>query len=206
MREEAIPLFVDEDDSRDDSEGYQLHPHYAWMEDRKTATEPDNELCRLSINSNTLKDPNLVIGLGRLFASFRNAKAARTCKRTGYEVSVNKELASWMVFDRHSNNLRAEDWYPIPCRLSHTTLQDYSEEQRVMSYISKERRFDIACFLPSLRDLSNADFKTASEKVQEGNRCGDMRVCEVERKEIDKLLETDLALQGVSVDKSQPAA
>ena len=202
MQEDAIPLFVDGDDSRDDSEDYQLQSHYTWIEVGKTATHPDNDLCRLPINGNTLEDPNLVIGIGRLFVNFRNAKAERTSKWTGYEVFVDKELALWMVFDRHSNNPRAEDWYPFPCRLSHTTLQDSSEEQRVMSYTSSERRFDIACFLPSLRDLANADFKTASEKVQEGNRCGDMRVCEVERKEIDKLLETELDLQEVSVDKS----
>ncbi|KAK0512969.1 hypothetical protein JMJ35_004986 [Cladonia borealis] len=203
MSEDGIPLFVDGDDSWDDSEDYQLHPHYPWMEVGKTATEPHNDFCRLSIDGNRLEDPNLVIGIGRLFVNFVNAKAERTSKWTGYEVFLDKELALWMVFDRHSNNPRAEDWYLVPCRFSHTTLQDSSEEQRVMS---KERRFDIACFLPSLRDLANADFKTASEKVQEGNRCGDMRVCEVERKEIDKLLETESDLQEVSVDKSQPAA
>ena len=203
MREDAIPLFVDGDEYRDDSEDYQLHPHYTLLELGKTATKPHNELCRLSIDGNTLEDPNLVIGIGRLFVNVGNGRAGRTSKWTGYEVFVDKELALWMVFDRHSINPRAAVWYPIPSRLSHLALQD-SGDQRVMSYTSEVRRFDIAfdiaCFLPSLRDLANADFKTASEKAQEKIRCGEMRVCKVERSEIDKLLETEVAPQEVSVD------
>ena len=196
MREDAIPLFVDGDDYSDDSEDYQLHPHYTLLELGETTRKPHNELCRLSIDGNTLEDPNLVIGVGRLFVNVGNGKAERTSKWTGYEVFVDKELALWMVFDRHSIDPRAADWYPFPCWLSHPTLQDSGDEQRV----PKERLFDIACFLPSLRDLADADFKTASEKVQEKIRCGEMRVCQVERSEIDKLLETELALQEVSVD------
>ena len=167
MREDVIPLFVDGDDHRDDSVDYQLHPHYTWLEVGKTATEPDNELCRLSINGDTLEDLNLVIGIGRLFVNFRNDKAERISKWTGYEVFVDKELALWMAFDRHANNPRAKDWYPVPCRLSHTNLENSGDEERIMSSTSKERQFDIACFLPSLRDLANAEFRTASEKVQQ---------------------------------------
>lgn len=63
-----------------------------------------------------------------------------------------------------------------------------------MSYTLKVRRFHIACFLPSLHDLANAGFKTFSEKVQEKIRCGEMRVCQVGRSEIHKLLEAGLAL------------
>lgn len=200
MREDAIPLFVDGDDYSDDSEDYQLHPHYTLLELGKTARRPHNELCRLSMNGNTLEDPALVIGIGRLFVNVGNGKAGRTSKWTGYEVFVDKELALWMVFDRRSIDPRAADWYPFPCRLSHETLRDSDDEQRGMSYTSKERRFDIACFLPSLRDLANAEFKTSKEKVQEKIRCGDMRVCQVERSEIDKLLETGLAPQEVSVN------
>ena len=195
MREDAIPLFVDGDDSED----YQLHPHYTLLELGKNARRPHNELCRLSIDGNMLEDPNLGIGIGRLFVNVGNGRAGRTSKWTGYEVFVDKELALWMVFDRHSIDPRAAHWYPFPCRLSHPTLQDSDDEQRLNSCTSKERRFDIACFLPSLRDLANAEFKTASEKVQEKIRCGEMRVCQVERSEIDKLLETDLASQQVSV-------
>lgn len=184
---------MDGEDYKDDSEDYQLHPHYTSLEVGKTATGPHNDLCRLSINGSTLEDPKLVIGIGRLFVNVSNAKAERTSKWTGYEVFVDNELALWMVFDRHSNDPLAEDWYPVPCRLSHPTLQDTNDEQRA-------RRFDVACFLTSLRDLANANFKTASEKVQEKSRRGEMRVCEVERSEIDKLLETELVLQEASVD------
>ena len=55
MREDAIPLFVDGDDSRDDSEDYQLHPHYTLLELGKTARRHHNELCRLSIDGHTLE-------------------------------------------------------------------------------------------------------------------------------------------------------
>ena len=133
MREDAIPLFVDGDDSRDDLEDYQLHPHYTWMEVGKTATEPHNELCRFSINGNTLEDPNLGIGIGRLFVNFRNAKSGRTSKWTGCEVFVDRKLALWMVFDRHSNIPQAENWYPVSCRLSHMILQDSGDEERLVS-------------------------------------------------------------------------
>lgn len=61
--------------------------------------------------------------------------------------------------------------------------------------MSETRHFDIACFLPSLRDLADAEFKTASEKVREKFQSGKMRICEVEQSEIDKLLETELAPQ-----------
>lgn len=69
-----------------------------------------------------------------------------------------------------------------------------------ISYASKAPRFDIACFLPSLHDLADAKFKTASEKVQEKTRSGKMRVCQVERSKIDKLFETELASQEVLDD------
>ena len=202
MREDAIPLFVDGDDYSDDSEDYQLHPHYTLFELGKTARRPHNELCRLSIDGNTLEDPNPVMGVGRLFVNIADSKGERTSKWTGYEVLVDKKLALWMVFDRHSLNPQAEGWYPLPCRLSHETLQDSGDGQRVVSYTSKERRFDMACFLPSLRDLVVAQFKTSKEKVEDKIRCGDMRVCQVERSEIDKLLETELAPQEVSINIS----
>ncbi|KAI4161634.1 MAG: hypothetical protein LQ342_004775 [Letrouitia transgressa] len=189
IREDAIPLFVDGDDHEDDSKDYQLHPRYTLLELGKTATQPHNELCRLSIDDNMLEDPNLVIGIGRLFVNVSNGKAGRTSKWTGYEVFVDKQLALWMVFDRRSINPRAADWYPLSCRLSRPIPQDSGNEQRVLSFTSKVPRFDIACFLPSLRDLADAEFSTASEKVQEKMRSGKMRVCQVERSEVDKLLE-----------------
>ena len=197
MREDAIPLFVDGDDSGDDSKDYQLHPCYTLLELGKTATQPQDEIFRLSIDDIVLEVPNLVIGIGRLFVNVSNGKAGRTSKWTGYEVFVDQELALWMVFDRHSIDPRAANWYPLPCRLSHSNLQDSGDEQRVLSYELKERLFDIACFLPSLRDLADAEFKTASEKVQKTSQSGKMRVGQVERSEIDKLLETELAPQEV---------
>jgi hypothetical protein len=195
MRQDAIPLFVDGDASDDDSKDYQLHPCYTFLELGKTAKLPHNDLFHLSVNDNVLDVPNLVIGIGRLFVNVSNGEAGRTSKWTGYEVFVDQELALWMVFDRHSINPRAADWYPLPCRLSHSILQDSGDEQRVLSYASKERLFDIACFLPSLRDLADAEFKTASEKVQKTSQSGKMRVGQVERSEINKLLETELAPQ-----------
>ena len=206
LREDAIPLFVDGDDHGNDSEDYQLHPRYTLLELGKTATQPHDELCRLSIDDNMLEDPNLVIGIGRLFVNVSDGKAGRTSKWTGYEVFVDKELALWMVFDRHSIDPRAADWYPLSCRLSHPILQDSGDEQRVLSSASKAPRFDIACFLPSLRDLAGAEFKTASEKVQEKTRSGKMRVCQVERIEVDKLLETELAPSGSQRQYPQSAA
>jgi hypothetical protein len=195
MRQDAIPLFVDGDASDDDSKDYQLHPCYTFLELGKTAKLPHNDLFHLSVDDNVLDVPNLVIGIGRLFVNVSNGEAGRTSKWTGYEVFVDQELALWMVFDRHSINPRAADWYPLPCRLSHSILQDSGDEQRVLSYASKERLFDIACFLPSLRDLADAEFKTASEKVQKTSQSGKMRVGQVERSEINKLLETELAPQ-----------
>ena len=193
MRGDAMPLIVDGDDHSDDSVDYKLHPHYTLLELGKTARKPHNELCRLSINGNMLEDANLVVGIGRLFVIVGNGMDGRTSRWTGYEVFVDKELALWMVFDRHSIDPRAEDWYPFSCRLSHPALQDSGAEQRVINWRPKSLPFDIACFLPSLRDPANARFKTASEKVQETIQCGGMRVCQVERSELDKLLETELA-------------
>lgn len=198
--EDAIPLFVDGDDHGDDSVDYQLHPHFTLLELGKTATQPHAEFFRLSIDGNTLEDPNLVIGIGRLFVNVSNGRAERTSKWTGYEVFVDKELALWMVFDRLSIDPRAADWYPLSCRLSYPILQDSDDKQRVLSYVSKVQHFDIACFLPSLRDLADAEFKTASEKVREKFQSGKMRVCEVEQSEIDKLLETESAPQKVLED------
>lgn len=143
-----------------------------------------------------LKDSNLVIDIDRLFVNVSHGKAGRISKWTGYEVFVDKELALWMMFDRHSIDPRAAGWYPLSCRLSDPILQDYDKEQ-VLSYASKAPRFDIACFLPSLHDLADAEFKTASEKVQEKMRSGNMRICQVERIEIDKFLETELASQEI---------
>jgi hypothetical protein len=155
MCEDAIPLFVD--DSGDDSEDYQLHPCYTFLDLDKTARQPHDELFRLSIDNNMLEVPNLVTGIGRLFVNVSNGKAGRTSKWTGYEVFVDQKLALWMVFDRHSINPLAADWYPFPCRPSHPILQDSGDEQRDLRYASKKRLFDIACFLPSLRDLANAE-------------------------------------------------
>lgn len=197
IREDAIPLFVDGDDLGDDSVDYQLHPRYTLLELGNTAMRPHEELCRLSINDKMLEDPNLVIGIGRLFINVSDGKAGRTSKWTGYEVFVDKELALWMVFDRHSINPRAADWYPVSCR-----LQDFGDE-RFLSHTLKAPPFDIACFLPSLRDLADAKFKTASEKVQEKTRLGKIRVYQVERNEIDKLLKTELAPQEVLDDSSK---
>ena len=176
MHGDAIPLIVDGDDHSDDSVDYQLHPHYTLLEPGKTARKPYNELCRLSINGNTLEDANLVIGIGRLFVIVGNGRAGRTSRWTSYEVFVDKELALWMVFDRYPIDPQAEDWYPFSCRLSHPTLQDSGAEQRVINCRLKALHFDIACFLPSLRHPANAGFKTASEKVQETIQCGGMRV------------------------------
>lgn len=120
--EDAIPLFVDGEDHRDDSEDYQMHPHYTLLELSKTATKPHNELCHLSFDGDMLEYPKLVIGIGRLFANVGNGKAERTFKWTDYEVFVDKELALWMVFDKQSMDPRAADWYPFPCRHSHPTL------------------------------------------------------------------------------------
>lgn len=194
MRDDAVPLFVDGDEHGHDSEDYQLHPHHTMLERGKTVTKPHYELLSLSIDGNTLEDPNLVIGIGRLFVNASHGKAERTSKWTGYEVFVDKELALWMVFDRLSIDPRASDWYPISCRLSHPILQDSDD------YASKARRFDIACFLPSLRDLADAEFKTASEKVQEKFRSGKIRICQVDRSDVDKLLGTKVAPQEVLDD------
>ena len=177
-----------------------MHSHYTFLEVGKTAAEPHNKLCRLSINGNTSEHPNLVIGIGCLFFDLGNGKAERNSGWAGYKVFLDKELALWLVFDRLSIDPQAKDWYPFPCRLSHPTLQDSGDEQRVISSTSKERRFDIVYFLPFLHDLANAELKKASEKVQEKIPCGEMRVCQVERGEIDKLLETESAPQEVSVD------
>ena len=180
---------MDGDDNRDDSVDYQLHPHYTLLELDKTARGPHNELCRLSINGDTVEDPPFVIGIGRLFVNVGNGEAGHTSKWTGYEVFVDKQLALWMVFDRHSIDPRAADWYPYSCKLSHSTLQDSGDGQRVIRCTPEERRFDIAGFLPSLRDLANAEFTTASEKVQENIRCGEIRVCQMERSETVYLAE-----------------
>ena len=75
IREDAISLFVDGDDHGDDSEDYQLHPHYTSLELGKTATQPHDELCCLSIDDKMLEDPNLVMGVGRLFVNASNGKA-----------------------------------------------------------------------------------------------------------------------------------
>ena len=185
MRKDAIPLFVDGDDSGDDSKEYQLHPCYTFLELRKEATRPHNELLRLYINNNMLEAPDLVIGIGRLFVNYRIGEAGRTSKWTGYEVFVDRELALWMVFDTQSLNPRAADWYPLPCRLSHSIPADSDDAQRALSYVSKERRLDIACFLPSLRDLADAKFKTAGEMVRKTRKSGKMTVGEVEQSEAE---------------------
>ena len=57
MREAAIPLFVDGDDSGDDSEDYQLHPCYTFLELGKTATQPHDKPFRLSIDDHILEVP-----------------------------------------------------------------------------------------------------------------------------------------------------
>ena len=106
---------------------------------------------------------------------------------------MDQELALWMVFDRRSIDPRAAGWYPLPCRLLRPFLKDAGAERRNLSYVSKEPPFDIACFLPSLRDLAEAEFETASEKIQEKPRSGEVRVCQVERSEVEKLLETKSA-------------
>ena len=93
MREDAIPLIVDGDDHSDDLVDYQLHPHYNLLELGKTARKPHNELCRLSINDNTLEDPTFVVGTGRLFVYVGNGRAGRTIKCTDYEIFVDNELA-----------------------------------------------------------------------------------------------------------------
>ena len=200
MREDAIPLFVDGDDCRDDSVDYQLHPHYTLLELDKTARRPHTELCRLSINGDRIENPPFVIGIGRLFVNVGNGEAGRTSKWTGYEVFVDKQLALWMVFDRHSIDPRAADWYPYSCRLSHSTLQDSDEGPRVIRCAPEERRFDIGCFLPCLRDLANAKFTTASEKVQEYKWCGEIRVCQMERSETVYLIELPEAMLNAVTD------
>jgi hypothetical protein len=93
MREEAIPLFVDGNDYRDDSVDCQLHPHYTSLELGRTARRPHNELCRLSIDGNTLEDPDLIIGIGRLFVNIGDGRGGRISKWTGYEVFVDEMLA-----------------------------------------------------------------------------------------------------------------
>lgn len=101
MSQEAIPLFVDVDSSTD----YQLHPHYTTLELRNAVLQPHPEIFRLSIDGTTLKDPNLVCGIGRLFVNSDNAETGRTSRWTGYEVFVDNNLALWMVFDRSSITL-----------------------------------------------------------------------------------------------------
>ena len=195
MRQDAIPLFVDGDASDDDSKDYQLHPCYTFLELGKTAKLPHNDLFHLSVDDNVLDVPNLVIGIGRLFVNVSNGEAGRTSKWTGYEVFVDQQLALWMVFNRHSINPRAADWYPLPCRLSLSIPRDYGEEQQVLSSALKEPRFDIACFLLSLRDLADAKFETALQQVQFQSRLGKMKVDQVERSEIIRLLEKESAPQ-----------
>jgi hypothetical protein len=196
MRKDAIPLFVDGDDSEDDSKEYQLHPCYTFLEVRKTATQPHSELLRLYIDDNVLEAPDLIIGIGRLFVNYRAGEAGRTSKWTGYEVFVDRRLALWMVFDTQSLNPRAVDWYPLPCKLSHSISADSDDAQRALSYVSKERRLDIACFLPSLRNLVDANFKTAGEMVQKTRKSGKMTVGEVEQSEAEKLLQKEVTLNN----------
>ena len=64
----------------DDSEDYQLHPHYTLLELSKAAAQPHSELCRLSIDDSVLEDPDLVIGIGRLFVNTGDHRAGRTSK------------------------------------------------------------------------------------------------------------------------------
>lgn len=195
LREDAIPLFVDGDESGDMSEDYQLHPHYTHLKLGKAAKWPHDELCQLSIDDNLLQDPDLVIGIGRLFVNVSNGKAGRTSKWTGYEVFVDKKLALWMVFDIYSLDPGASDWYPQSCRLSHSILHDSGDEQGVISDTSKARCVDIARFLPFLHDLADAEFKSAYEEVQGTSRTfrsGEVKVNHIEKKEVDKFFETEV--------------
>ena len=102
-----------------------------------------------------------------------------------------------MVFDRRSIAPRAVEWYPVPCRLSLSMLQDSGNEQRVHSYAREGPPFDIACFLTSLRDIEDAEFKTASEEVQKTKQSGRMRISLVERGKVDELLDSAVAPQEV---------
>ena len=86
MRENAIPLFVDEDDSERGPEDYQLHPSYTSLELDKSAKQPDGELFCLTNDEKKVEVPSLVIGIGRLFVNTSDGEAGRTSKWTGYEV------------------------------------------------------------------------------------------------------------------------
>jgi hypothetical protein len=190
MRKDAIPLFAEEGDAESDSTDYQLHPHYTLLEFGKTATQPDDNILQISIDSTTNQHPIHAIGVGRLFVNANNGKGQRFSKWTGYEVFVDWDLALWMVFDRRSLNPRAEGWYPESCPLSHPNLQQSSDE-------SKEQLFDIACFFPSLCDLKDAKFNTASERVQ--RRLSGKSIEYVERRVVAKLVKGKFLPQEVEL-------
>jgi hypothetical protein len=164
----------------------------------QSATQPHAELFRLSIDDETLEDPNIVMGIGRLFVNVSKSQIERISKWTGYEVFVDKELALWMVFDRKSTEQYTGGWYPLQCRLSQSISQDTGDEQP--SRVLERAIFDIACFLPSLRDITVAQFNSASKKVQETCRQGKIKVDQLDRRETDKRLETELMAQQAILD------
>ncbi|KAI9888236.1 MAG: hypothetical protein M1814_000941 [Vezdaea aestivalis] len=187
MRKDAIPLFVD-GNSEDNSIEYQLHPSYTFLEPIKAATRPHTQFFRLYTNDHLLESPDLVMGIGRLFANYRNGDERRTSKWTGYEVFVDQTLALWMVFDTRSINPRALDWYPQPCRLSLLISSDSDETGKDPRDVSEERRYDIACFLPSLCDLPNFEFERAWKTVQKTGKSGKMTIGLVDKSEAEKRL------------------
>ncbi|CAF9941058.1 MAG: hypothetical protein HETSPECPRED_002859 [Heterodermia speciosa] len=189
QRKEAFPLFTDGEKSRDDSTDYQLHPHYTLLEFSKTAVQPHDSLCRLQKGDVILDDPDLVVGVGRLFVNIRNGKGGRTTKWTGYEVFVDQKLAVWVVFDRSSNDPRAAGWYPELCELLPPIPQRPNNKQNI----------DIACFLSSLHNVGHAQSKEASQNgfekardmVENSKQLGKMTVCQVEHSEAKRLLEAE---------------
>jgi hypothetical protein len=198
MRFESIPLFAD------GGVDYQLHPSYTELEGGQTVPMAHCDLFRLSINAKKwedpeqLEDPNIVMGIGRLFVNVSKSQTERISKWTGYEVFVDKELALWMVFDRELTEQYTGGWYPLQCRLSQSISQDTGDEQH--SGMLENPIFDIACFLPSLRDITVTEFASASKKVQETCRRGKITVDQVDGDETEKLLETEfkaLAQQAI---------
>ncbi|KIX95292.1 uncharacterized protein Z520_08809 [Fonsecaea multimorphosa CBS 102226] len=132
MCDDSIPLFVEGDESRDDS------------------------------------TPNPVIGIGRLFVHARNDTGGRTSKWTGYEVFVDRSLSLWIVFDIHSDNPPASDWYPVPSRLC-------SEDDQAP---------DMARFLPTLQDLAHATFEAARNTVKSTGMSGNMKAGLIAKEEV----------------------
>ena len=170
MQGYAIPLFMDGDGQGDNSVDYQLHPRFSSLELRKNSTRPQDGLRRLSLDDSMLEDPDLIIGIGRLFVNTGHPKLGRTSKWTGYEVFVDKELALWMVFDRRSIDptidSRAKCWYPISCGLSSLDHQDSGEKGRQHSNTSTRHTLTLPAFYHPSVILRMLTLKWRAEKCK----------------------------------------